>query len=114
MKHSLFKRLKQHSFPGDVPKIIKIEMREGKHPDKKRSKTYRKVVNMRAKATLKERTKQEINDAYQEIDYANNDMTINGVFTIGDCVFISIEDGFIINLNSLDSITSIIYDQENK
>jgi hypothetical protein len=61
MKLSLFKRVKQHDFPGDVPKSTKIAMREGKRIDEpKRSKTYRKVVNMRTRATLKRNMQKEI------------------------------------------------------
>jgi hypothetical protein len=61
MKLSLFKRVKQHDFPGDVPKSVKIAMREGKRIDEpNRSKTYRKVVNMRTRATLKRNMQKEI------------------------------------------------------
>jgi hypothetical protein len=61
MKLSLFKRVKQHDFPGDVPKSVKIAMREGKRIDEpNRSKTYRKVVNMRTRATIKRNTQKEI------------------------------------------------------
>lgn len=49
-----------HSMPGDVAKQTKIEMLEGKHSDKKRSKSYRNLIHMRERATLKREEEREI------------------------------------------------------
>lgn len=42
-----------HDMPGDVPKQAKIAMLEGKDPDKRKSKAYKKMLQMRERATLK-------------------------------------------------------------
>lgn len=71
MKDSDFKRVKHHHMPGDVSKRTKIAMRENKVRSPllrsgmypligKPAKAYRKEVNMKTKAVLKERTKKEI------------------------------------------------------
>jgi len=46
-------RIKFHDMPGDVPKQEKIAMLEDKHKDKKRSKSYKKMIRMRERATIK-------------------------------------------------------------
>jgi hypothetical protein len=48
-------RVKFHSMPGDISKQEKISMLEGKHPDKKRSKSFKKEVRMKEKAVERER-----------------------------------------------------------
>jgi len=37
-------RIKMRQMPGDVSKQEKIDMMEGKHPDKKRSKSFKKEI----------------------------------------------------------------------
>jgi len=53
-------RVKMHQLPGDVHKSEKIAMMEGKHPEKKRSKSFKKMVRAKERAVLKRRTKKEI------------------------------------------------------
>lgn len=52
-------RIKTHAAPGDVPKREKEAMLENRHPDKKRSKTFKKLIQSRERAVLKERARQE-------------------------------------------------------
>jgi len=42
-----------HDMPGDIPKQAKIAMLEGKDPYKCKSKAYKKMLQMRERATLK-------------------------------------------------------------
>ena len=56
-------RIKTGQLPGDVGKRTKQAMLEGRHPDKKRSKTFKKVLRMKERAVLKERTKKEIKES---------------------------------------------------
>lgn len=54
-------RIKTRQMPGDVSKRTKQEMLEGRHPDRKRSKNFKKnYVLSRERAVLKERTKKEV------------------------------------------------------
>lgn len=55
-------RVKMHDMPGDLAKHEKIAMREGRHPDRKRAKTFRNVVKMRERATLKRQSSKEIEE----------------------------------------------------
>lgn len=55
-------RIKMRRMPGDVSKLEKISMLEGRHPEKKRSKSFKKMVRMKEKAVLKERTLKEVRD----------------------------------------------------
>lgn len=55
-------RIKFHQMPGDVRKGTKIAMLEGRHPEKTRSKSFKKEVRMKEKAVLKQRAKKEIED----------------------------------------------------
>jgi hypothetical protein len=56
-------RVKMRDMPGDVSKQVKIDMLEGKHPDKARSKSYKKLVRLRERATLKRQARREVTDA---------------------------------------------------
>ena len=46
--------------PGDECKQVKISMLEGKWPDKKRSKLFKRMIHSKLRAVLKERTMAEI------------------------------------------------------
>ena len=46
--------------PGDVSKKTKQAMLEGRHPDKKRAKSFKKEILARERAVQKERTVKEI------------------------------------------------------
>ena len=54
--------MKTHQQPGDVGKRVKQAMLEGRHPDRKRSKAFRKVHLARERAVLKERTQEIIRE----------------------------------------------------
>lgn len=56
-------RIKTHQMPGDVSKRTKQAMLEGRHPDKKRAKTFKKVVLSRERAVLKRRARKETENA---------------------------------------------------
>ena len=53
-------RMKMHQQPGDVGVQTKAAMLEGKHPEKKRSKSFKKMHLARERAVLVERTRKEI------------------------------------------------------
>lgn len=53
-------RIKMHQLPGDVWKGEKIAMLEGRHESRERSKSFKRLVRMREKAVLKERTRLEV------------------------------------------------------
>jgi hypothetical protein len=54
-------RIKTRQMPGDVSKQTKQAMLEGRHPDKKQSKSFKKdYVLSRERAVQKERTIKEI------------------------------------------------------
>lgn len=53
-------RVKMHDMPGDVPKREKISMLEGRHKGKRRAKSFKKLVRMKEKATLRRRAAREI------------------------------------------------------
>ena len=55
-------RIKTGQLPGDVSKQTKQAMLEGRHPEKKRSKTMKKVVRMSEKAVLKERMRKHVSE----------------------------------------------------
>lgn len=55
-------RVKMRQMPGDVPKQEKIAMLEGTHPEKARSKSYRKQIRSRERAAAHERAKKETKD----------------------------------------------------
>jgi hypothetical protein len=52
--------IKLRQFPGNVGQDICIEMVEGRHPDKKRSKVYKKIRRMNEKARMKELDRKKI------------------------------------------------------
>ena len=56
-------RVKMHDMPGDVHKSEKIAMLEGRHPDKNRCKSYRAMLRLRERATLKRQAQKEIESA---------------------------------------------------
>jgi len=53
-------RIKTRQMPGDVSKKTKQAMLEGRHPDKKRAKSFKKEILARERAVQKERTVKEI------------------------------------------------------
>lgn len=55
-------KIKMGHLPGDVSRKTKIDMMEGKYPDKKVSKAFKKLVRMKEKALLKERLRKEIKE----------------------------------------------------
>ena len=55
-------RFKTHRTPGDVGKTELARMLEGKHPDKKRAKGYKKDFLERERVVLRERTRKEIQE----------------------------------------------------
>ncbi len=59
MNLSHFKRVKHRQMPGDVPKAVKIAMREdpGRFPG---GHTYVRTLGMRSRAVLKERLLREL------------------------------------------------------
>jgi hypothetical protein len=52
--------IKTHQMPGDVTKQEKAAMLEGKHKDRKRSKSFKKTIKSRERAVLRERARREI------------------------------------------------------
>ena len=65
MNDARFKRKKHGQIPGDVPKRVKIAMREGeKVPGVSPSgaKTFRKVVNLNQRAVQKRRARREMDE----------------------------------------------------
>lgn len=58
--------IKFGSLPGDISLDEKIAMYEGKHPDKKRSKSFRKEVRMSEKAINKEYVREFIKSELEE------------------------------------------------
>jgi hypothetical protein len=46
--------------PGDISKLAKIDMLEGKDPRKNIARAYREMLRMRERATLKRQAEQEI------------------------------------------------------
>lgn len=52
--------IKWHHTPGDISKGVKIAMMEGRHPNRKRAKSFRRMVRARLRAVLRERTRVEI------------------------------------------------------
>jgi hypothetical protein len=60
MNDARFKRKKHGHVPGDVHKAVKISMREGQHPDKARSKAFRRAVKDNQRAVIKRRTLREM------------------------------------------------------
>lgn len=59
-------RIKMHQMPGDICKQEKIQMMEHDHESPKRSKAYRKMIQSREKAVLRERTQQIISNQLTE------------------------------------------------
>lgn len=55
-------RIKMGQMPGDASKQTKASMMEGRHPDKKRSKAFKKEVRMKERAVLKRRSNDEVVD----------------------------------------------------
>jgi hypothetical protein len=56
-------RLKTGQKPGDISKPEKQDMLEGRHPDKKRAKSFKKMVRTGERAVLKQRTRKIIEDS---------------------------------------------------
>jgi hypothetical protein len=56
-------RIKMRAMPGDISKGAKIAMLEGRDPRKKVSKSFKNLIRMRERATLKQRTEEEIKNA---------------------------------------------------
>ncbi len=52
-------RLKMGQMPGDIHVGEKIAMLEGRHPETNRAKAFRKDIQVRERAVLKERARQE-------------------------------------------------------
>lgn len=48
-------RIKMGQLPGDVGVTVKAWMMEGTHPDRKRAKSFRKMMRMRERAVLNRR-----------------------------------------------------------
>ncbi len=63
-------RIKMHQMPGDYSKGAKIQMMEN-DPEfpAKQSKSFRKMIQARERAVLKERTEQEIEEEFDYLDY---------------------------------------------
>lgn len=53
-------RVKMRCMPGDVGVQEKIEMMENKHPEKKRAKSFRKMIKMRERGVLKNRLRRRL------------------------------------------------------
>ena len=53
-------RLKTGQTPGDVSPQVKAAMLEGRHPNKKRSKSFKKMILARERTVLRERTRIEV------------------------------------------------------
>ncbi len=53
-------RIKTRQMPGDLSKKTKQAMLEGRHPDKKRAKNFKKNILSRERAVQKERTRREM------------------------------------------------------
>lgn len=55
-------RYRMHQQPGDHSRRTKASMLEGKHPNKKVSKSFKKCHLLRERAILKRRASQEIEE----------------------------------------------------
>jgi len=59
-------RIKTHQMPGDVSKRVKQAMLEGRHPDRKRAKAFKRyLIRARERAVIKGHTRQEILQSYE-------------------------------------------------
>lgn len=59
-------RLKTHDMPGDIPQCEKEAMLEGRHPDRRRAKSYRKMLRTKERAVLRERARNEIKVVFEQ------------------------------------------------
>ena len=53
-------RIKTGHTPGDVSKSVKQAMLEGRHPERRRSKAYKRELLKKERTVLRERTRVEV------------------------------------------------------
>lgn len=56
-------KLKMRCMPGDIPIGAKIALLEGRHPNKRLCKAFRRDVRHNERAVLKERCQKEVQEA---------------------------------------------------
>ena len=66
-------KYKMHQQPGDYGVSTKAAMLEGKYPDKKQSKSFKKMHLARERAVLKERTLEEIENELETNEFVGGD-----------------------------------------